>query len=116
IRVEQSCRKTRAIIMPMARNPRYDILFEPVKIGPVIARNRFYAVPHAAGMTNSMPHMRAAFRGTKAEGGWGVVCTGYVSIHPSSDDTPLPFATLWDEDDIRATASRRAGEIGRAHV
>jgi dimethylamine/trimethylamine dehydrogenase len=88
----------------MSRNPRYDILFEPVRIGPVTARNRFYAVPHASGMTNSMPHMRAAFRGTKAEGGWGVVCSGYVSIHPSSDDAPLPFATLWDDDDIRAHA------------
>ena len=84
----------------MARNPRYDVLFEPVKIGPVTARNRFYAVPHAAGMTNIMPHMRATFRGIKAEGGWGVVCTGYVSIDPSSDDAPLPFATLWDEDDV----------------
>jgi len=88
----------------MARNPRYDILFEPVKIGPVTARNRFYAVPHAAGMTNSMPHMRAAFRETKAEGGWGVVCTGYVSIDPSSDDAPLPYATLWDDHDIRSHA------------
>jgi dimethylamine/trimethylamine dehydrogenase len=88
----------------MPRNPRYDVLFEPVKIGPVTARNRFYAVPHAAGMTNSMPHMRAAFRGTKAEGGWGVVCTGYVSIHPSSDDSPLPFATLWNDDDIPSHA------------
>jgi len=68
----------------MARNPRYDVLFEPVRIGPVTARNRFYAVPHAAGMTNAMPHMRAAFRGMKAEGGWGVVCTGYVSIDPGS--------------------------------
>jgi dimethylamine/trimethylamine dehydrogenase len=88
----------------MARNPRYDILFEPVRIGPVTARNRFYAVPHAAGMTNAMPHMRASFRGTKAEGGWGVVCSGYVSIDPTSDDAPLPFATLWDDDDIRSHA------------
>ena len=24
------------------RDPRYDILFEPVQIGPVTARNRFY--------------------------------------------------------------------------
>ncbi len=88
----------------MSRNPRYNVLFEPVKIGPVTARNRFYAVPHASGMTNSMPHMRAAFRATKAEGGWGVVCSGYVSIDPSSDDAPLPFATLWDEDDIRSHA------------
>jgi len=88
----------------MARNPRYDVLFEPVRIGPVTARNRFYAVPHAAGMTNAMPHMRARFRETKAEGGWGVVCTGYVSIDPTADDAPLPYATLWDDDDIRSHA------------
>lgn len=34
---------------PMARDPRYDILFEPVKIGPVTAKNRFYQVPHCNG-------------------------------------------------------------------
>ena len=88
----------------MARQPRYDILFEPVRIGPVIARNRFYAVPHASGMTNRLPRSRAAFRGMKAAGGWGVVCTGYVSIDPGSDDSPLPYATLWDEDDVRSHA------------
>ena len=88
----------------MPRNPRYDVLFEPVRIGPVTAPNRFYAVPHASGMTNAMPRMRAAFRETKAEGGWGVVCTGYVSIDPASDDSPLPYATLWDEDDVRSHA------------
>src|SRR3981189_1328658 len=66
-------RSTMGRLRRMARNPRYDILFEPVRIGPVTARNRFYAVPHAAGMTNSMPHMRAKFRETKAEGGWSVV-------------------------------------------
>ncbi len=88
----------------MARNPRYDLLFEPVRIGPVTARNRFYAVPHAAGMTNANPHMRAAFRETKAQGGWGVVCTGYVSIDPGSDDAPLPYATLWDDEDVRSHA------------
>jgi dimethylamine/trimethylamine dehydrogenase len=86
------------------RNPRFDILFEPVRIGPVTAPNRFYQVPHASGMTNALPQVRARFRGVKAEGGWGVVCTGAVSIHPSSDDSPLPFASLWDDKDIRAHA------------
>ena len=86
----------------MARHSRFDILFEPVRIGPVTTPNRFYAVPHASGMTNAMPRMRAAFRGMKAEGGWGVVCTGYVSVHPTADDSPLPYATLWDDNDIRA--------------
>ena len=88
----------------MERNPRYDILFEPVRIGPVTAPNRFYQVPHASGMTNALPRVRAAFREAKAEGGWGVVCTGACSIHPSSDDSPLPFARLWDAADIRAHA------------
>jgi dimethylamine/trimethylamine dehydrogenase len=55
-------------------------------------------------MTNALPQVRAAFRGVKAEGGWGVVCTGAVSIHPSSDDSPLPFASLWDDKDIGSHA------------
>ncbi|MBT7721068.1 MAG: NAD(P)-binding protein, partial [Halieaceae bacterium] len=85
-------------------NPNYEILFEPVKIGPVTAPNRFYQVPHASGMTEANPRVRAAFRATKAEGGWGVVTTGAVSTHPSSDDSPLPFARLWDDNDIRSHA------------
>jgi dimethylamine/trimethylamine dehydrogenase len=87
-----------------ARNSRFDILFEPVKLGPVTAPNRFYQVPHASGMTNALPRVRAKFRETKAEGGWGVICTGACSIHPTSDDSPLPFAKLWDDDDIRSHA------------
>ena len=88
----------------MARDPRYDILFEPVRIGPLTARNRFYQVPHCTGMGWGMPRTLAAMRGTKAEGGWAVVNTEYCSIHPTSDDQPYPFARLWDQDDIRAQA------------
>lgn len=88
----------------MSRNPRYDILFEPVKIGPVTAPNRFYCTPHALGTGNQMPHTRAAMREVRAEGGWGVVNTGYCSIHPSSDDTPLPYCRLWDDEDIKVHA------------
>ena len=86
----------------MPRNPRYDILFEPVRIGPVTAPNRFYQTPHATGMGYLKPESGAKLRGIKAEGGWGVVCTEYCSIHPSSDDSPFGFLTLWDEDDVRA--------------
>ncbi len=85
----------------MQRNPRYDILFEPVRIGPVVAPNRFYQTPHATGMGYMKPQSSAALRGVKAEGGWGVVCTEYCSIHPSSDDTPFGFVSLWDEDDVK---------------
>ena len=85
-------------------NPRYKCLFDPIAIGPVVAPNRFYQVPHASGMTEANPRVRAAFRATKAEGGWGVVSTGAVSTHPSSDDSPLPFARLWDDNDVRSHA------------
>lgn len=89
----------------MPRDKRFDILFEPVKIGPVTAPNRFYQVPHCTGMGYQLPSTLAAMRGIKAEGGWGVVNTEYCSIHPSSDDIPHPFASLWDEDDVRNMAA-----------
>lgn len=88
----------------MPRDPRYDILFEPMKIGPVTAKNRFYQVPHCTGLGWLRPRMLADLRATKAEGGWGVVCTEYCSIHPSSDDLPYPSASLWDKGDIKAHA------------
>ncbi|MEM9580998.1 MAG: FAD-dependent oxidoreductase [Pseudomonadota bacterium] len=87
----------------MTRDPRYDILFEPVKIGPVTAKNRFYQVPHCTGMGYLRPRTLAAMRGVKAEGGWGVVCTEYNAIHPTSDDLGYASASLWDNSDIRAS-------------
>ena len=84
------------------RESRFDILFEPVRIGPVTAKNRFYQVPHCTGLGWLRPRMVAELRGVKAEGGWGVVCTEYCSIHPASDDLPHPYASLWDQGDIRS--------------
>ena len=49
----------------MPRDPRYDILFEPVKIGPVLAKNRFFQVPHCNGMGHAKPRGHAAMRGVK---------------------------------------------------
>ena len=39
-------------------------------------------------------------RGVKAEGGWAVVSTEQVDIHPSSDITPSTEARLWSDKDI----------------
>ena len=89
----------------MARDPRYDILFEPIRIGPVTAPNRFYQVPHCSGMGFALPQTLNAMRGIKAEGGWGVVCTEYCSIDPSSDDFGHHYCTLWDDDDISVQAT-----------
>ena len=84
----------------MPRDPRYDILFEPVKIGPKIARNRFYQVPHCNGMGRLYPSANATMRGIKAEGGWAVVCTEETDIHPSSDVSPANELRLWSDEDI----------------
>jgi dimethylamine/trimethylamine dehydrogenase len=91
--------------LKMRIESRYQPLFEPVRLGPVTAPNRFYQVPHCSGMGHALPRTLAAMRGMKAEGGWGVVCTEYCSIHPSSDDQPHPFASLWDDGDVANLAA-----------
>ena len=83
----------------MIRDPRYDVLFEPVQIGPVTARNRFYQVPHCNGMGHAMPNSVAGMRAMKAEGGWAVVATEECDIHASSDVLPYREARLWDQGD-----------------
>jgi len=84
------------------RDPRFNILFEPVQIGPHKTRNRFYQVPHCTGMGYRHPNAEAAHRGIKAEGGWGVVCTQETEIHPTSDLSPANEARLWSDADIPA--------------
>ncbi|MEM0924007.1 MAG: FAD-dependent oxidoreductase [Pseudomonadota bacterium] len=86
------------------RDARYDVLFEPVKIGPVIAKNRFYQVPHCNGMGHAYPSSMAEMRGVKAEGGWAVVCTEQVEIHHSSELTPVIEGRFWDDKDIPVMA------------
>ena len=81
---------------------RYDILFQPIKIGPVTAPNRFYQVPHCNGFGWRMPKGLAAMRGMKAEGGWGVVCTEETEIHYTSDLSPFIEGHIWDDGDIPA--------------
>ncbi len=84
----------------MAIEEHHKILFEPVKIGPKVAKNRFYQVPHCNGMGHRWPRTMAAMRGVKAQGGWAVVCTEECQIHPSSDITPAPLMRLWDDSDL----------------
>ncbi|MGQ0486236.1 MAG: oxidoreductase, partial [Hyphomicrobiales bacterium] len=84
----------------MSRDPRYDILFEPVRIGPVTARNRFYQVPHCNGMGWRDATALAAMRGVKAEGGWAVVCTEMVEIHHGADVSPYVELRIWSDQDV----------------
>ena len=87
-----------------SREPRFDVLFEPVRIGPVTARNRFFQVPHCNGMGHRDPTAHAVMRGVKAEGGWAVVCTEEVEFHHSSDVGGFVEGRIWDDADIPAHA------------
>lgn len=97
----------------MARDPRYDILFEPQRIGPKTAPNRFYQVPHCNGGGYRDPSAVAAMRGVKAEGGWGVIFTEQTEMHPTSEITPFIELRLWEDQDIPMIA--RMAEKMKAH-
>jgi len=94
-------------------DPRHAVLFEPVTIGPKTLPNRFYQVPHASGFGVAMPRSQAAFRGIKAEGGWGGVCVEYAPVSRDADETPAVAADFLDEDD--AAAIRLTVEAIHAH-
>ena len=84
-----------------SRDPRHDILFEPVAVGPKTFRNRFYASPQCSGFGSDRPGAQAFHRGLKAEGGFAVVHTEWCAIHPEADEWPAITGRLWDRDDLR---------------
>ncbi len=89
---------------------KYQVLFEPIKIGPVIAKNRFYQVPHCNGGGYRDPSAAAEMRNIKSEGGWGVVFTEQVEMHHTSEITPYIELRLWDDRDIKIV-SKMADKI-----
>ncbi|MDH6231677.1 dimethylamine/trimethylamine dehydrogenase [Mesorhizobium soli] len=95
------------------RDPRYDVLFEPMKIGPVTAKNRFYQVPHCNGGGYRDPSAAAEMRRMKSEGGWGVIFTEQTEMHHTSEITPFIELRLWEDQDIPALA-KMAGAM-RSH-
>jgi len=84
----------------LARDPRYDILFDQVRIGPVVSKNRFFQVPHCNGMGYRDPSALATMRAVKAQGGWGVVCSEQAEIHPSAEICPFIELRVWSDQDI----------------
>ena len=58
---------------PVPRDPKYDILFEPIQLGPKTLKNRFYQVPTASARAPRSRASRPITVAIKAEGGWGAV-------------------------------------------
>jgi len=94
-------------------DPRYAPLFEPQKIGPLTAKNRFYQVPHCNGGGYRDPSAAAAMRGVKSEGGWGVIFTEQTEMHHTSEITPFIELRLWEDKDIPAL--RRMSDAMKTH-
>ena len=108
----------------IARDPRHDVLFEPVRIGPKTMRNRFYQVPHCTGFGTRKPGSQAAHRGDEGRGRLGGrlhrVRPGRASTR-TSRRTSRP--SCWDDDDLaeprahgRCGARARLARRHRAHA
>jgi dimethylamine/trimethylamine dehydrogenase len=95
------------------RDPRHDILFQPLAIGPLTAKNRFFQVPHCNGAGYRDPSAAAAMREVKSEGGWGVIFTEQTEMHHSSEITPFIELRLWEDQDIPAL--RKMSEAMKTH-
>jgi dimethylamine/trimethylamine dehydrogenase len=85
----------------MARDSKYDVLFEPIRLGPKTLPNRFWQVPHCNGAGSDRPGMQAEFRAMKAEGGWGAVFTEVCNVSHAGDILPWIGSKLCDEGDVR---------------
>jgi dimethylamine/trimethylamine dehydrogenase len=85
----------------MARDPKYDILFAPIQVGPKTLKNRFYASPQCTGFGADRPGQQAYHRAMKAAGGFAVVHTEWCAIHPEADEWPAITGKLWDAEDAR---------------
>ena len=81
----------------MSMESRYDILLEPIAIGPVTARNRFYQAPHRAIGDCHAPGLlsEAVFSGHEAArllDGPDVTDLPFrIEQVPASWDPPLPW-------------------------
>lgn len=93
-------------------DPRFASLFEPLKIGPVTAPNRFAVMPYANGHSYLMPNGAMGIRSMRAEGGWGIVGMQLSEIDPSSDLAGLPYERLWDSGDVAV----HAASVERIHA
>ncbi|PBC47831.1 NADH:flavin oxidoreductase [Rhodococcus sp. ACS1] len=83
----------------MAPDPRHAPLFEPIRVGNKLFRNRFYVAPHCSGLGVEYPGAQAYLRGMRAEGGWAAVNTEYCAVDAESDDAPWVQARLIDQRD-----------------
>ena len=85
------------------RDPRYDCLFEPIRLGPVTARNRFYQVPHCSGMGWKRPADARRHAGRQGRRRLGRRVHRVLLVDPPHlrRSAPIPTPGCGTTDDIR---------------
>ena len=73
----------------MPREPKYDILFEPIASGPRPCPTASGRCRTATAPARTSPGMQAEFRAMKAEGGWGAVFTEVCNVSHAGDILPV---------------------------
>ena len=85
------------------RDPCHDILYEPVRTGPVTAKNRLFQVEHCnCGYRD--PLAVVGMRRIEADGGWGVIFTEQIDLPPTSEIAPFIELRLWEDQAIPVLA------------
>lgn len=103
------------------RNARYDILFEPVQLGPVRAGNRFFQVPHCNGMGYRDPARRITGSGAppvRRGGSYGEAHHASAATrrpaNPAADQRLLPGKPARPAMRTAATAQHRGNSSSAA--
>lgn len=79
----------------MASPPELEILWQPVAIGPVQARNRIYLPAHQPSFA---PDVYGAYLAERARGGVGLIVTHGFHVHPASARAGVrPWEPAWAE-------------------
>src|SRR6516165_4737276 len=85
--------------------PAYPHLFEPLPVGPLVARNRVVMGAHFTLFSEPNPTFgEPGFYGERygrylaqaAEGGTGLIIAGQAQVHPTSSYQSVNTAVAWD--------------------
>jgi mycofactocin system FadH/OYE family oxidoreductase 2 len=94
----------------MAEQSQFKYLFTPLKIGPVVIRNRLMITAHGTGYVDPNPNIGhpglygeryAYYLAERAKGGVGLITFGEAKVHPTSAyEVPSCMSTSWQKEAV----------------
>jgi len=82
-----------------------ELLFEPIRVGPVVLRNRVAVTAHTPNFAvdHRVSDRHLAYHRRRAAGGVGLIVTEGLRVHPTSLRRPDTLS-IWSDDGIEAMA------------